>query len=129
MINLILFFFLYRSLNRIKQLKEAIAEEDKFEEQTMEYIKNHRPLFVLLRCSLWNLYDIMRHVGRKAVPRMTYPVAYLKLPLLKFETLYSAASPPEPFEENRNFFPFSFEPAINFNLFVCRSKIFSTCVA
>lgn len=96
-----------RNLNRIEELKEAIAQEDKFEQETMEYIKNHRPLFVLLRCSLWNLYDIMRHVGRKTIPRITYPVAYLKLPLLKFENLYSSASPPELFEENRKFF-FSF---------------------
>lgn len=104
------YFFFYilfgSNLEKIQKLKDAIAKEDKIEQETLEYIKNHRPLFVLFRYFLWNLYDIMRHVGHRRIPRLNYPVDYLKLPLLRFESFFSNAVPPEPFEENRKIYFF-----------------------
>lgn len=67
----------------------------------MAHIKNYSDFFVLLRYTLWNLHDIMRHVGPKKMPKLKYPVDYLKLPLLKYEVLTMRACSPDPFEENR----------------------------
>lgn len=46
----------------------------------------------------------MRHVGPRRMPKIKYPVDYLKLPLLKYEMLTMRVCPPDPFEENSRFF-------------------------
>lgn len=46
----------------------------------------------------------MRHVGPRRMPKLKYPVDYLKLPLLKYEMLTMRVCPPDPFEENSRFF-------------------------
>ncbi|XP_017479820.1 PREDICTED: uncharacterized protein LOC108369253 [Rhagoletis zephyria] len=88
-------------MERIRELKDAIKAEDKEEEKMIAYIKNRADAYVMLRFSLWNLNEILRHVDRTdKLSRMKYPNSYLRLPLLKFEMLTMRACAPEPYEEN-----------------------------
>ncbi|XP_014097124.1 uveal autoantigen with coiled-coil domains and ankyrin repeats [Bactrocera oleae] len=88
-------------LDRIQELKDAIKQEDQEEERMIAYIKNRADAYVMLRFSLWNLSEILRHVDRPDKPsRIKYPNSYLRLPLLKFEMLTMRACPPEHYEEN-----------------------------
>lgn len=53
------------------------------------------------RWSVWNLWEILRHIDRKTRTfKQQYPNIFLKLPLLKFELLEIRAFPPELFEED-----------------------------
>lgn len=93
-----------RRLEQIKDLKTQLKEEEQVTVDLKSHIKHHAIYYVLLRWSLWNLHDILRHVDRpvKAL-RLQYPNSYLKLPLLKFEMLVMRAYPPDLFEENSKF--------------------------
>ncbi|XP_054726180.1 uncharacterized protein LOC129236032 [Anastrepha obliqua] len=88
-------------LERIAELKEAINEQDKEEEKIIAYLKNRADAYVMLRMSLWNLNEILRHVDRPdKMTRVKYPNSYLRLPLLKFDMLTMRACAPEGYEEN-----------------------------
>uniref|UniRef100_A0A1I8MMF5 DUF4200 domain-containing protein n=1 Tax=Musca domestica TaxID=7370 RepID=A0A1I8MMF5_MUSDO len=90
-----------RRLKNIKDLEEQIKLEDAKEVQTLAHMKNRAAVFVILRYALWNISDIVRHVGRPPrVHKIQYPTPYLKLPLLKYEMLTMYAVPPELFEED-----------------------------
>ncbi|XP_073819510.1 uncharacterized protein [Musca autumnalis] len=90
-----------RRLKNIKNLEEKIKLEDAKEIETLAHMKNRAAVFVILRYALWNISDIMRHVGRPPrVHKIQYPTPYLKLPLLKYEMLTMYAVPPELFEED-----------------------------
>ncbi|XP_034488067.1 uncharacterized protein LOC117792159 [Drosophila innubila] len=88
-------------LERIKDLKKILSQEDETERSTLEHIKNRGDAYVMLRVNIWNLIEILRHVDRPPRSlRSHYPNSYLKLPLLKFEMLTMRAAAPEIYEEN-----------------------------
>ncbi|KAH8248302.1 hypothetical protein KR038_010540 [Drosophila bunnanda] len=97
---LILFKF-YSRQERIKELKKMLQKDNQFEQDTLQHLKNRADSYVMLRLSIWNLLEILRHVDRQPkMLRSLYPNSYLKLPLLKFEMLNMRAAAPEIFEEN-----------------------------
>ncbi|KAH8340750.1 cingulin-like protein 1 [Drosophila kikkawai] len=86
---------------RIKDLKKTLQKDVQFEQDTLQHLKNRADSYVMLRLSIWNLLEILRHVDRQPkLIRSLYPNSYLKLPLLKFEMLNMRAAAPEIFEEN-----------------------------
>ncbi|KAH8375055.1 uncharacterized protein LOC110188405 [Drosophila serrata] len=86
---------------RIKDLKKMLQKDMQFEQDTLQHLKNRADSYVMLRLSIWNLLEILRHVDRQPkMLRALYPNSYLKLPLLKFEMLNMRAAAPEIFEEN-----------------------------
>ncbi|KAH8359707.1 hypothetical protein KR093_008424, partial [Drosophila rubida] len=88
-------------LERIKDLKKTLLNEEEQQAAIMEHIKNRGDAYVLLRINIWNLIEILRHVDRPPRSlRSHYPNSYLKLPLLKFEMLTMRAAAPEVYEEN-----------------------------
>ncbi|KAH8250062.1 hypothetical protein KR026_004468 [Drosophila bipectinata] len=88
-------------LERIKDLKKTLEKDTEFEKDTLQHLKNRADAYVMLRVSIWNLLEILRHVDRQPkLLRAQYPNSYLKLPLLKFEMLNMRAAAPEIFEEN-----------------------------
>ncbi|KAH8369389.1 hypothetical protein KR009_009634 [Drosophila setifemur] len=88
-------------LERIKDLKKTLQRDIEFEHDTLQHLKNRADAYVMLRVSIWNLLEILRHVDRQPkLLRGQYPNSYLKLPLLKFEMLNMRAAAPEIFEEN-----------------------------
>ncbi|EDW55198.1 uncharacterized protein LOC6614216 [Drosophila sechellia] len=88
-------------LERIKDLKKTLQNDIQFEQDTLQHLKNRADAYVLLRVSIWNLLEILRHIDRQPkLLRAQYPNSYLKLPLLKFEMLNMRAAAPEIFEEN-----------------------------
>ncbi|EDW59505.1 uncharacterized protein [Drosophila virilis] len=88
-------------LERIKDLRKMLATETEYEQSTLTYLKNRGDAYVMLRVSIWNLIEILRHVDRQPkLLRSHYPNSYLKLPLLKFEMLNMRAAAPEIYEEN-----------------------------
>ncbi|KAH8344362.1 hypothetical protein KR084_010180 [Drosophila pseudotakahashii] len=88
-------------LERIKDLKKTLQNDIQFEQDTMQHLKNRADAYVMLRVSIWNLLEILRHIDRQPkLLRAQYPNSYLKLPLLKFEMLNMRAAAPEIFEEN-----------------------------
>nr|AAX33647.1 Dbuz\CG14609a-PA [Drosophila buzzatii] len=88
-------------LELLKDLRKAIAEESEKEQETLKYLKNRGDAFVMLRVSIWNMIEILRHVDRQPkLLRSQYPNSYLKLPLLKFEMLNVRSAAPEIYEEN-----------------------------
>ncbi|XP_030374535.1 uncharacterized protein LOC115624085 isoform X2 [Scaptodrosophila lebanonensis] len=90
-------------LERIKDLRKMLKKDEEFEAETLKHLKNRADAYVLLRVSIWNLVEILRHVDRQPkMIRSQYPNSYLKLPLLKFEMLNMRAVAPEIFEENNN---------------------------
>ncbi|XP_017874690.1 PREDICTED: uncharacterized protein LOC108621717 [Drosophila arizonae] len=85
----------------LKDLRKTYAEELVKEQETLEYLKNRGDAFVMLRVSVWNMIEILRHVDRQPkLLRTQYPNSYLKLPLLKFEMLNVRSAAPEIYEEN-----------------------------
>ncbi|KAH8278652.1 hypothetical protein KR018_006622 [Drosophila ironensis] len=88
-------------LERIKELQATLKKDTEFEKDTLQHLKNRADAYVMLRVSIWNLLEILRHVDRQPkLLRSQYPNSYLKLPLLKFEMLNMRAAAPEIFEEN-----------------------------
>ncbi|XP_073819511.1 uncharacterized protein [Musca autumnalis] len=88
-------------LNKIKDLKEQIQNQDKKERDTIHAMKQNNDLFVVLRIFLWNIFDMLRHVHKTSHPkRIQYPNSYLKLPLLKFEAMTMTSCPPDNMEED-----------------------------
>ncbi|BFF89572.1 uncharacterized protein DMAD_08305 [Drosophila madeirensis] len=88
-------------LERIKDLKKKIRKEEEFEQDTLQHLKNRADAYVMLRMTIWNLVEILRHVDRQPkLLRAQYPNSYLKLPLLKFEMLNMRAAAPELYEAN-----------------------------
>ncbi|EDW96397.1 uncharacterized protein LOC6536075 [Drosophila yakuba] len=88
-------------LERIKDLKKTLQNDIQFEQDTLQHLKNRADAYVMLRVSIWNLLEILRHIDRQPkLLRAQYPNSYLKLPLLKFEMLNMRAAAPEIFEEN-----------------------------
>ncbi|XP_039489994.1 uncharacterized protein LOC120450850 [Drosophila santomea] len=88
-------------LERIKDLKKTLHNDIQFEQDTLQHLKNRADAYVMLRVSIWNLLEILRHIDRQPkLLRAQYPNSYLKLPLLKFEMLNMRAAAPEIFEEN-----------------------------
>ncbi|XP_061396986.1 uncharacterized protein LOC133332619 [Musca vetustissima] len=88
-------------LDKIKDLNDKIKQQDAKEKDTVQAMKRNNDLFVVLRIFLWNIFDMLRHVYKTSRPkRIQYPNSYLKLPLLKFETMTSC--PPENMEEDIN---------------------------
>ncbi|XP_001359747.1 uncharacterized protein [Drosophila pseudoobscura] len=88
-------------LERIKDLKKMLRKDEEFELDTLQHLKNRADAYVLLRLTIWNLVEILRHVDRQPkLLRAQYPNSYLKLPLLKFEMLNMRAAAPELYEEN-----------------------------
>ncbi|EDV48118.1 uncharacterized protein LOC6553199 [Drosophila erecta] len=88
-------------LERIKDLKKTLTNDTQFEQDTLQHLKNRADAYVMLRVSIWNLLEILRHIDRQPkLLRAQYPNSYLKLPLLKFEMLNMRAAAPEIFEEN-----------------------------
>uniref|UniRef100_A0A1I8NS64 Uncharacterized protein n=1 Tax=Stomoxys calcitrans TaxID=35570 RepID=A0A1I8NS64_STOCA len=90
-----------RRILRITELKENIKAEDERKEHIILHMKNRAAVFVILRFNLWNISDILRHVGRPhRIYTIEYPTPYLKLPLLKYEMLTMYSVPPELFEQD-----------------------------
>ncbi|XP_017849560.1 uncharacterized protein LOC108604547 isoform X1 [Drosophila busckii] len=88
-------------IERIKDLKKMLQGDEEFEQETLKHMKNRADAYVMLRVSIWNLVEILRHVDRQPkLIRSQYPNSYLKLPLLKFEMLNMRAAAPEIYEEN-----------------------------
>ncbi|XP_032593176.1 uncharacterized protein LOC6564420 [Drosophila grimshawi] len=88
-------------LERIRHLKKVLSADEEFERDTMDHIKNRGDAYVMMRLSLWNLSDILRHVDRNPIVfRHQYQTSYLKLPLLKFEMLRFRSAAPKFYEEN-----------------------------
>ncbi|XP_023176769.1 uncharacterized protein LOC111603419 [Drosophila hydei] len=88
-------------LDRIKELQAMLQADTEFEEYSINHMKNRADVYVLLRWSVWNLWEILRHIDRKTRTfKQQYPNIFLKLPLLKFELLEIRAFPPELFEED-----------------------------
>ncbi|XP_017874694.1 PREDICTED: uncharacterized protein LOC108621720 isoform X1 [Drosophila arizonae] len=88
-------------LERIRELRLMMKSDNEFEEQSIAHIQNRADAYVLLRWTVWNLWEILRHVDRNPkLYKRQYPNEFLKLPLLKFELLEIRAFPPELFEED-----------------------------
>ncbi|XP_064550231.1 uncharacterized protein LOC135436541 [Drosophila montana] len=88
-------------LEYINDMRKAMKEEENIELKIMEYLKNRGDAFIMLRLSLWNLIEILRHVDRNPQTfQRKYPNSYLKLPLLKFDLLTMYAAPPELYMED-----------------------------
>lgn len=88
-------------LDRIKDLKAILQQDEEFERNTVEHMKNRADAYVIMRICLWNLVDILRHVDRQPRTfRASYQNSYLKLPLLKFEMLNVCAAAPELYEQD-----------------------------
>ncbi|KAH8278655.1 hypothetical protein KR018_006638 [Drosophila ironensis] len=86
---------------KIAELKNTLAKDIEFETETLQHLRNRADAYVMLRVTIWNLLEILRHVDRQPkLLRAQYPNSYLKLPLLKFEMLNMRAAAPEIFEEN-----------------------------
>ncbi|XP_064550290.1 uncharacterized protein LOC135436578 [Drosophila montana] len=88
-------------LERIRELKKILKEDEDFEQSLVDYINNCANIYVMLRVSIWNLIAILQNVDRN--PRhfnFRYPNSYLKLPLLKFELLDMHVMPPGFYEED-----------------------------
>lgn len=88
-------------LERISDLRKILKNDEKFERETVEHIRNRACAYVAFRMCLWNLIEILRNVDRQPRTfRAQYQNSYLKLPLLKFEMLNIRAAPPELYEED-----------------------------
>nr|AAX33649.1 Dbuz\CG14609c-PA [Drosophila buzzatii] len=86
-------------LDYIKVLKATLKNDEEFEKSNLEYITDRSHVYTMFRFSVWNLFEIVRHVDRNPKTfRTVYPNSYLKLPLLKFEMLEMFSVPPEAFE-------------------------------
>ncbi|TDG42786.1 hypothetical protein AWZ03_010798 [Drosophila navojoa] len=86
-------------LNYIDALKDTLKKDEEFAKSNVESLIDQSHVYTMFRFSVWNLYEILRHVDRNPKTfRPTYPNSYLKLPLLKFEMLDASAVPPELFE-------------------------------
>uniref|UniRef100_A0A1I8PPU7 Uncharacterized protein n=1 Tax=Stomoxys calcitrans TaxID=35570 RepID=A0A1I8PPU7_STOCA len=89
--------------NNIKQLKEKICQEDLREKEIMQWMQERGKTSVVVTCSLWNFYDVLRHVHVRReykVKPLRYPNEYLKQPLLRYESMAMKAAPPLEFEED-----------------------------
>nr|AAX33652.1 Dbuz\CG14609f-PA [Drosophila buzzatii] len=88
-------------LERIRELKLMMKTDEEFEELSVNHIKSRADAYVLMRWTVWNLWEILRHVDRNPkLYKRQYPNEFLKLPLLKFELFDVRAFPPELFEED-----------------------------
>ncbi|KAL9890171.1 uncharacterized protein ACN427_009235 isoform 1-T1 [Glossina fuscipes fuscipes] len=81
-------------------LKAAIEGQDMYGARISKHMKERSKLFVLIRFTLFHLFDMLRVVNAP-IPRpiLNYPNADLELPLLRFEQSLMFR-PPAAFEEN-----------------------------
>uniref|UniRef100_A0A1A9Z6K3 Uncharacterized protein n=1 Tax=Glossina pallidipes TaxID=7398 RepID=A0A1A9Z6K3_GLOPL len=81
-------------------LEAAIEGQDMYEMRITKHMKERSKLFVLIRFTLFHLFDMLRVVNAP-IPRpvLNYPNVDLELPLLRFEKSLMFR-PPAAFEEN-----------------------------
>ncbi|EDV41806.2 uncharacterized protein Dana_GF17661 [Drosophila ananassae] len=90
-----------KRMDTINDLKNTLRVGREFKEDTLKYLQNRATAFFMMRVSIWNLLEILRHVDRQPTKRRTtYPNSYLRLPLLKFEMYNMRAVSPEIFDED-----------------------------
>nr|AAX33650.1 Dbuz\CG14609d-PA [Drosophila buzzatii] len=88
-------------LEYIRSLKATLNTDKDFQQESVNHIRNRASVYVMLRFSLWNLVEILRHIDHNPFTvRRAYPNSYLKLPLLKFELFDMFACNPPLYEEN-----------------------------
>ncbi|XP_017104560.2 uncharacterized protein [Drosophila bipectinata] len=90
-----------KRLETIAELKNKLKIGRDFKQGTLKHLENRATAFFMMRVSIWNLLEILRHVERQPSKRRTkYPNSYLRLPLLKFEMFNMRAVAPEIFDED-----------------------------
>ncbi|XP_017874697.1 PREDICTED: uncharacterized protein LOC108621721 [Drosophila arizonae] len=88
-------------LEYIRSLKATLTADKAFQETSVDHIRNRANAYVMLRVSLWNLVEILRHIDHSPfMIRRAYPNSYLKLPFLKFELFDMFAVNPPLYEED-----------------------------
>ncbi|XP_075166151.1 uncharacterized protein LOC142238391 isoform X2 [Haematobia irritans] len=90
-----------KNKEHIQKLEQQILKEELKKNETIKWIHERAKVSVVISCSLWNFFDILRHVPVRREPKtksLKYPKEYLKLPLLRFENMEMKVSPPLEFE-------------------------------